>query len=167
MLELIENIANIALAFIIFIFLALIFLSLWEFIKDLRRKKDDPYKKDKEEKLHDEKLELLISKYLSLNPVQTTEDIFFKNLCDELCLDIVQIKNEDDIDLILELNDYIFYKNHNELPSDRSRYNNRKSCLDSLHNKTPIVISIDSDDYDYFQILYTMREFKEHLSKFE
>lgn len=127
----------------------------------------------KKEIFDDKKLTLLMSKYLSLEPLKISEYDFFQRGCEDIIYHLVQIKSNEDIELILELHNYIYYKNCGEFPSNFYQEIVLKTCFDSLGNKTKIVIEIDDisklekDEYFIFDILFTMREFKEHLSKFE
>lgn len=185
MLEKLSNLLDIladgAIAFFVFILFVMIGLGIWEgiskLIKSFRRKKnkenEDTENTDNTSNTEDAKLKDLITRYLSLEPLKISEYDFFQRGCEDIIYHLVQIKSNEDIELILELHNYIYYKNCGKFPSDFIQEIVLKTCFDSLGNKTKIVIEIEDisklekDEYFTFDILFTMKEFKEHLSKFE
>lgn len=130
--------------------------------------------------MEDEKLKDLLAKYQLLEPQKISEwDLlyFCRSNCDS-AYDLVQIKKEEDIDIIIALYDYLSLPDCNELHTEISKNLIRNTCLESLHYKTKLVIkrrpsikyvtdNFELKEHEDFDVLFTLKEFKERISKLE
>lgn len=182
MLEKISNLLDVladgVIAFFVFLLFFMITFYIWELISKLvkyfRRKKnkenEDTENTENTSNTEDAKLKDLITRYLSLTPEIVADNVLFLSRgWDTGILNLVQIKRHEDIDLIIELYNYAHYKNYDEFPNYSDIERVRKICFDSLNNKTKIVIDRGDVEYEefYIAIHFTLRELKEHLSRFE
>ena len=126
-----------------------------------------------------ELLSIAITKYLELEKkssilsqffiidIKSSMDAFFYDDIENIPVDLVQIKNHNDIELIILIS-YLTNEEYFSKALYESIYN---SCLDSLHNKTKLIIlRQDLEDFNidsHFKVVSTIKQFKEHLSKFE
>lgn len=123
--------------------------------------------------MEDKKLKDLLSKYQLLEPQKISEWdlLYFCSSNNDSEYDLVQIKKEEDIDIIIALYDYLYAPNCKELHSEISKNLIRNDCLKSLHYKTKLVILRNNANYEFtnntFEILFTLKEFKERISKLE
>lgn len=123
--------------------------------------------------MEDEKLKDLLSKYQLLEPQRISEWdlLYFCSSNNDSEYDLVQIKKEEDIDIIIALYDYLYLPHYKELHCEISKNLIRNTCLESLHYKTKLVILRNNAKYKFnnntFDVLFTLKEFKERISKFE
>ena len=123
--------------------------------------------------MEDEKLKDLLFQYQLLEPQKISEWdlLYFCSSNDESAYDLVQIKKEEDIDIIIALYDYLYAPHCKELHSEISKNLIRNTCLESLHYKTKLVILRNNANYEFtnntFEVLFTLKEFKERISKLE
>lgn len=123
--------------------------------------------------MEDEKLKDLLSKYQLLEPQKISEWDLAYFCCSngDSEYDLVQIKKEEDIDIIIALYDYLYAPNYNELHNEITKKLIRNTCLESLHYKTKLVILRNNANYKFtnntFEVLFTLKEFKERISKLE
>lgn len=178
LLNFLDLLADGAIAFFVFILFAICVLCIWEAISDLvkyfRRKKnnenEDTEDTDNTSNTEDAKLKDLITRYLSLTPDTVVDNVLFLDHGWESgIINLIQIKSDEDIDLIIELYNYTYYKDYGHFPNYLDIERVRKICFDSLNNKTKIVIDRGENDSTefHFDIYFTLREIKERLSKFE
>lgn len=178
MLEKISNLlallADGVIAFFVFLLFVTIVFCIWEAISDLvkyfRRKKNKENEDTENTDKEDAKLKDLITRYLSLTPDTVVDNVLFLNYGWESgIINLIQIKSDEDIDLIIELYNYTYYKDYGHFPNYLEIERVRKICFDSLNNKTKIVIDRGENDCTefHFYIYFTLREIKERLSKFE
>lgn len=182
MLEKLSNLLDIladgAINFFVFILFVMIGLGIREgiskLIKYIRRKKnkenEDTEYTDNMSNTEDAKLKDLITRYLSLTPDTVVDNVLFLDHGWESgIINLVQIKSDEDIDLIIELYNYTYYRDYGHFPNYLEIERVRKICFDSLNNKTKIVIDRGENDCTefHFYIYFTLREVKERLSKFE
>lgn len=182
MLEKLSNLLDVladgAINFFVFILFVMIGLGIRKgiskLIKYFRRKKnkenEDTENTDNTSNTEDAKLKDLITRYLSLTPDIVVDNVLFlSHGWDSGILNLVQIKSVEDIELIIELYNYTHCKDYGKSPNYSQIERVRKICLDSLNNKTKIVIDRGKVDYKefHFYIYFTLREFKENLSRFE
>lgn len=124
----------------------------------------------------DEILSILRKKYLSLERKSTILfyllgsmyqhglfDCWFDDV-DSTFVELIQIKELEDIKLIVSL-DLLINKDDITETHNKAIY---VSCLDSLNNKTKLIILRDKNkDFSYFKVLSTIRQLQKNLSDFE